>query len=97
MFNLICRKHILSAKESLNTRRVGWVENIYWKTNEVPEVFAFKSTCSSKPGEMIADFAGRMMPYLLMLMDECMRAADDHWPKELLSLVEKKHQTYTET
>ena len=87
-FNLICRKHILSAKESLNTRRVGWVENIYWKTNEVPEVFAFKSVCSSEPGEMIEDIADLMMPYFSMLMDECIRAKDDGWPKELLSLLE---------
>lgn len=88
-FNMICRKHILSAKKSLNTRRVGWVENIYWKTNEAPEVFAFKSTCSSEPGEMIEDIADLMMPYFSMLMNECTRAEDDGWPMELLNLLEK--------
>lgn len=92
IFNSICKEHIKSAKKTLQTRRVGWIENIYWKANELPKVELFKSTCSSEPGEMIEEIFSLMFPYFSMLMDECTRAANDIWPKELLKLLEKKIQ-----
>ena len=91
-FNAICKEHIKSAKKSINTRKVGYVENIYWKENELPEVFAFKSSCSSPPEEMLDEIAELMFPYFNMLLDESMRAGNNLWINEFMGLLEKNKE-----
>ncbi len=88
-FNAICKAHIQAAKTSMELRRVGRVETVVWRENELPEVRGWKSMFPDEPDrlERTGDLA---VPYLVPFLDLCVQHEDDYWLSEILRLTQER-------
>jgi len=76
-FHNIINPHIEISRENIETRKIGFINNISWKTNEIPKRGLWKSCLSAKPaGYGFENVDDLMAPYFSIWIDECIRAKD---------------------
>ena len=88
-FSAVCKAHIEVAKLSMELRRVGRVETLTWKVNEMPKVVGFRSL-DPHPREKIQDISDLAIPYLVPFLDLCVRHGDDYWLEQILHLTQER-------
>ena len=88
LFYNVCKAHVTTFREALETRRVGQTPYIVWRTNELPKPVGWKSACSFSPGEQIEPIADLMMPYVTRCLDESLRAKNSQWVITLKELID---------
>jgi hypothetical protein len=87
-FYRICKAHIEIVKETLETRRVGWVTYVLWRTNEEPKSIGWKTASSGSVKDRMARAYDLMMPYFSMWHQDILVSGDIEAASDVISLLE---------
>lgn len=88
-FFAVCTAHIAAIKQSMELRRVGRVETLVWKSNQLPETVGYKLKDADSPAK-ITTLSDLAVPYLVPFLDLCVRHGDDEWLDQILRLVQDR-------